>query len=210
MSGQQDEGLSDLFSAPPEEVAAAYDEWAEGYDVDVESWGYRVPQVIAAMVANANPPAGPVLDAGCGTGRSGQALVDAGLTEVVGVDFSAESLRLANERGIYQFTAQVDLTKPLPFPDDSFGAAISCGVFSYFSDVLAVFRELLRVTRSGGSVVISQRTDLWESQGFPSAMETLRASGECRAAWSEPQPYLPGHAEFGSDIQVIYIQLVVA
>ncbi len=42
----------------------------------------------------------------------------------------------------------------LPFPDDHFDAAVSSMVFEYLSDVPAALKELYRVLRSGGRVLI--------------------------------------------------------
>jgi ubiquinone/menaquinone biosynthesis C-methylase UbiE len=42
----------------------------------------------------------------------------------------------------------------LPYPDESFDAAVSTQVYEYLSDIPAALRELHRVLRSGGRAVI--------------------------------------------------------
>lgn len=198
-------GLSDQFASSSEDLRALYDDWAPAYDADVESWGYQVPGTVAAMLCASGVTDGAeVLDAGCGTGGSGVALHSAGLRPVFGIDFSTESLVRARARGVYSGVAAVDLTKPLPFADGRFAAVGSSGVFTYISDVEATLRELVRVTKPGGAIVFSQRTDLWESRNCDTALANLVHDGLCRRESTDPKPYLPGHPEYGHTIGVIY------
>ncbi len=202
------EGLSAQFGASAEQLQSLYDSWAPDYDADVESWGYQVPvEVASALMAEGVGQEHEVLDAGCGTGGSGVALKQAGFASVVGIDFSTESLARAKAREVYEVVAAVDLTKPLPFRDHRFAAVGSAGVFTYIDDVEATLRELLRVTESGGVIVFSQRTDLWEARGCDAVLAGLEAAELCTAESTEPKPYLPGHPEYGDIIGVIYTTL---
>ena len=57
-----------------------------------------------------------VLDLGCGTGMSGQALAATGLgATVVGVDISPASLEIARSKGMYEETLTCNLDEVLPF-----------------------------------------------------------------------------------------------
>ena len=51
--------------------------------------------------------------------------------------------------------AQVDLGRPLPFPDNKFDRIVSNLVLGYISDPLAALKELYRVLAPGGRMVIS-------------------------------------------------------
>lgn len=207
------EGLSAQFAATSDELRALYDEWAHEYDADVESWGYQVPITVASMLQESGiSESAEVLDAGCGTGGSGVALKQAGFTSVFGIDFSTESLARAKERATvdgpaYDGLAAVDLTEPLPFADQRFGAVASSGVFTYIEDIEATLLELVRVTTTGGVVVFSQRTDLWETRNCDLALAKLSAATGCIVTSTDPQPYLPGHPEYGDTIGVIYTTL---
>ncbi|NND73575.1 MAG: class I SAM-dependent methyltransferase [Ilumatobacter sp.] len=202
--------LSAQFAASTEDVADMYDGWADSYDDDLDGWDYTVPDRLAARLAAAGLLDGEVLDAGCGTGRSGVALREAGATNVLGADLSPASLLVAERRGVYRSTMAVDLKQPLPFVDDRFIAAMSAGVFSYVGDPEPVLRELLRVVRAGGVVTFSQRTDLWPMYDCDAVIARLVDEGVCTADVSGPLPYLPLHPEFGDEIGVIETTLTVA
>lgn len=205
--GDDGRGLQSAWETRPEEVAELYDRWADVYDDDVERWGYEVPERIAELLAARVSRDREVLDAGCGTGRAGVALRNAGFHEIVGVDFSAASLRAASEHGAYRFLSEADMNQRLPFTDNRFGGAVSAGVFSYLTDTEATVRELLRVIEPGGSLVFTQRTDLWEERDLAGLIEGMVAEGTCTAEIGDPQPYLPGHPEFGDHIEVRYVTL---
>jgi predicted TPR repeat methyltransferase len=205
--GVGDEGLVSGFEASPAEVAALYDTWAEAnYDDDLTSWGYDAPERIAAKIAQhlaSTPTHGSgVLDAGCGTGRVGAALHALGIADLVGGDFSAASVEVARSRAVYDDVTHLDLNEPLPFDDDRFAGVTSVGVFSYLADSESTIRELLRVVAPTGVLIFTQRTDLWVERDFDRLIESLVGSGSCTATVSEPIVYLPGHAEFGTDIGV--------
>ncbi len=204
-------GLASHWDEQPEEIVELYDTWASGdYDDDVAAWGYDAPERVAAMVANhLGEHGGTVLDAGCGTGRVGAALHTLGISDVVGGDFTPKSVEAARARGVYTAVDHLDLNAPLEFPDDRFAAAVSVGVFTYLTDTAATLRQLQRVVRPGGVVIFTQRTDLWDDRNLDELLRTLVASGSCTATTSAPEPYLPGHPEFGDDIRIIYTTLTV-
>jgi SAM-dependent methyltransferase len=74
-----------------------------------------------------------VLDVGCGSGRVGERVLDAGAAHYVGIDFSAPMLDLARDR-LDRFGSKVELvegdflTEPL---SGLFEAVLALGVFDY-------------------------------------------------------------------------------
>jgi demethylmenaquinone methyltransferase/2-methoxy-6-polyprenyl-1,4-benzoquinol methylase len=133
-----------------------FDAVAERYDVtnDVLSMGqdrrWR-KQVIAAVAPR---PGELVLDLAAGTGTSSRPFADAGAT-VVPCDFSLGMLRVGKEHEpALPFTAG-DGTR-LPFADDVFDAVtISFGLRNIV-DPGAGLREMRRVTRPGGRLVVCE------------------------------------------------------
>ncbi len=53
-----------------QEQQAAYDDWANQYEIDLCAMGYRIPAVMAAVATRFIPAnTVPILDAGCGGAR---------------------------------------------------------------------------------------------------------------------------------------------
>ena len=103
------------------EIAQTYDDWAEGYDAEMAALGYRHPAICLALLARHLPAsAGPVLDAGAGTGLLGQWLRLLGYGPLEAVDLSSGMLRVAERKGVYDRLEQGDLTARLPFDNRAF------------------------------------------------------------------------------------------
>lgn len=96
-----------------------------------------------------------ILDAGCGTGNYTWELTRRG-HEVVGIDNSPAMLARAEaktgECGQPSYRLH-DLTRPLPFPDQAFDAAVCIHVFYTLPDPHALAQELRRVVRGDGALV---------------------------------------------------------
>lgn len=187
--------------------ARGYDELADDYDRQLADWGYEAPERAADMLAaHLDRFAGArILDCGCGTGLTGEALRAKGAKGVVvGVDVSRHSLELADARKVYDETRDVDLNGELPFADNSFDGVLCVGVMTYV-EAEPLFREWTRVVRPGGVVVFTSRDDLFVSRNYAALLERLERQGNWRRIRvSEPMPYLPGNEEFADKVQVIY------
>jgi demethylmenaquinone methyltransferase / 2-methoxy-6-polyprenyl-1,4-benzoquinol methylase len=140
----------------PAEVAAMFDDVAKRYDItnDVLSlwqdrrWRKAVVEAVGVR------PGERVLDLAAGTGTSSQPFADRG-ADVVPCDFSLGMLRVGKRaKPQLSFTAG-DGTR-LPFADDTFDAVtISFGLRNIV-DPRAGLRELLRVTKTGGRLVVCE------------------------------------------------------
>lgn len=140
----------------PSAVAAMFDRVAHRYDVtnDVLALGQtrRWRRLVADAVG-----AGPgqrVLDLAAGTGTSSQAFAQRG-AEVVPCDFSLGMLQVGRQRLPHlPFVAGDGMA--LPFADQTFDAVtISFGLRN-IHDPARGLRELRRVTRPGGRVVVCE------------------------------------------------------
>jgi len=140
----------------PAEVQAMFDDVAKRYDLtnDVLSLGQDRRWRTSVVRAVAPRPGERILDLAAGTGTSSQPFADAG-AKVVPCDFSLGMLRVGKEhRPHLAFTAG-DGTR-LPFADDTFDAVtISFGLRNVV-DPGAGLREMLRVTRPGGRLVVCE------------------------------------------------------
>jgi SAM-dependent methyltransferase len=93
-----------------------------------------------------------VLDVGCGPGAlTGELVRRLGADAVAAVDPSASFVEAARERnpGVDVRTASAE---SLPYPDDSFDAALAQLVVHFMSDPVAGLAEMARVTRTDGVV----------------------------------------------------------
>lgn len=146
----------------PHEVAAMFDGIARRYDLtnDVISLGQDRRWRAATIRAVDARPNDRVLDLAAGTGTSSEPFAAAGV-DVVPCDFSVGMLREGKRRRPdLPFTAG-DATR-LPFADASFDAVtISFGLRNVV-DTEAALREMLRVTRPGGRLVVTEfSTPTW-------------------------------------------------
>jgi ubiquinone/menaquinone biosynthesis C-methylase UbiE len=101
-----------------------------------------------------------ILDVGCGTGSLSRTLLASGKAiSVVGVDPTEDYVSFAR-RGVpsSRATFQVSAAESLPFPDNSFDAAMALLVLQEFDDPGRAVREMARTTRRAGTVAAS----LWD------------------------------------------------
>jgi ubiquinone/menaquinone biosynthesis C-methylase UbiE len=100
-----------------------------------------------------------VIELGCGTGDYALWYASHGAGNVVGVDLSDGSLRRAREQAERHHIDNVRFVKQdvlaLDFPDEQFDYSYSVGVLHHTGDPFTGFRELVRVTKPGGVVVVS-------------------------------------------------------
>lgn len=95
-----------------------------------------------------------VLMLGCGTGEESTMLTDFGATTLVGVDLSAESIRLAKESYPPHEFLTADMHN-LPFEDSSFDFAYSSLTIHYSKTPVEVYKEIHRVLKPGGVLQFS-------------------------------------------------------
>ena len=135
-------------------VKSAYRRWAPFYD---RTFGVVAAEGRKHAVELLNRGTGRVLEVGVGTGLSLPAYKRH--LEIVGIDLSPEMLEKARERvakdnlrhvtGLHEMDAG-----NLEFPDESFDTVVAMYVMTVVPDPEKVMRELSRVCRPGGEVMI--------------------------------------------------------
>ena len=195
---KHDGHLGSVYAATdPAEVAAAYDKWAQTYDAEMAQAGYRHPPVCLAMLARYLPRgAGPLLDAGVGTGMIGDWLGIVGYPDIEGLDISEGMLAVAARKGNYRALHRAVLGQVLPFTDGYFAGVVSTGVFTTGHVGAEALPELLRICRAGGVMVITVKDTVWQG-GFAAALATLQDAGRVEML-EETAPYVSMPGEVGT------------
>ncbi|GIJ47935.1 hypothetical protein Val02_48210 [Virgisporangium aliadipatigenens] len=120
-------------------------------------FGDDLPAYAAAVADAQLPVGGTVVDVGCGTGRALPALRDAvgAAGTVLGVDLTPQMLDAARARADACRAALVLAdARYLPFGAAAVDAVFAAGLLTHLPDAGAGLRELARVTRAGGRLVL--------------------------------------------------------
>ncbi|XP_033620785.1 methyltransferase-like protein 27 isoform X1 [Fukomys damarensis] len=140
-----------------------YDHWAPNYDQDVAALQYRAPSLAVDCLTQALPPlphTALILDVACGTGLVAAELQARGFLQLHGVDGSPKMLEQARIRGLYRQLSLCTLgQEPLPSPEEAFDAVLMVGALSDGQVPCTAIPELLRVTKPGGLVCLTTRTN---------------------------------------------------
>lgn len=140
----------------------------------VYGWSQGMRSVTAALWATAAPPAGPVLELGCGGATFLAELIDSG-NEVVGLDLHGLALAqarrvLGNSPGL----VQADLQQ-LPCAESSFAAVVALDVFDQKGvDLATALAQSWRVLRAGGILVLRVSAHAWLRSAHDDAFNTGR------------------------------------
>ena len=107
-----------------------YKMWAPYYDKELTDNQYVTPfrcaQILNDLIHDKEVK---ILDVGCGTGLSGNALRKFGFYQIDGLDFSKEMLKIASEKKIYNSLLNLDL-KNLSKLNKRYEVIIASGVIS--------------------------------------------------------------------------------
>jgi ubiquinone/menaquinone biosynthesis C-methylase UbiE len=146
-----------------------FDDWPEKYD----RW-FTTP--IGAFVKKYEEelildllrplPGEIILDAGCGTGVFTLDILTSG-AHVIGIDISLPMLARASLKAKgYPFQIVLADMSNLPFQKDSFDKVVSVTALEFIGDAKGVVKELFRVVRKGGCIVVATLNSLspWASR----------------------------------------------
>ena len=148
----------------------AYAEFLAGWDA-----GFYAKYAEALQPAQ---PGGRVLDVGCGVGQVVARLREAGF-EAHGVDVSEPNIARASR---FSDRCQLYDGRRLPFPDRHFASVGALNVLEHVDEPEAFIRELVRVTGTGGRLVLSS-PNFFRVFGFRDYHPRMRGLGNKWANW---------------------------
>lgn len=153
-------------------------------------WWYRGRRkVLDRVIDDLRIPArAQILDAGCGSGRNMIEFARHGV--VTGVELSETSVYLARERDAGEVVEGSVLE--MPFAEGTFDLAASLDVIEHLEDDLAALRELRRVVKPGGTLLVTVPAYQWLWSGHDEVnhhhrrytRRTLQRVGE-EAGWQQ-------------------------
>jgi len=119
-------------------------------------------QVLTRYLGQSETHERQILDVGCGTGTMLAYLSSFG--HVQGVDIDEEAVGYCHERGL--LSVSLGEAANLPFPDGTFDLVTALDVVEHLDDDAAAFREMRRVLRPGGHLLVTVPANpfLWGDQ----------------------------------------------
>ena len=180
-----------------------YDDWSGSYDSEVTGQGYATPGRCAAALASFTDDfTAPILDFGCGTGLSGDALTAAGFKTIDGLDLSQEMIDQAAQKGIYRSLNRIDADGTLAFAPGTYSAIAAIGVIGAGAAPVSMFHVLMNALASGGKLVFSYNDHALEDPAYEAALCEWVDCGAATLLFREHGPHLPG-IDLKSNVYVV-------
>lgn len=153
-----------------------WDSAAPVYDLFADFYNKRVHESLCAKIEQRIRPTDEVLECACGTGMLSVRIAPRCKT-LVATDLSRNMLERAKKKcGAYANASfrEADILH-LDYPDQSFDKVVAANVIHLLEDPYAALRELDRVCRSGGYLLIP--TYVGEGRGGGRLVRLLKKAG---------------------------------
>ena len=137
--------------------------WNQKYESKFHPYLHGRQKKVLEMIGSLNLPLGSkCLELGTGGGHNALKYTEMGLI-VHGIDSSKELLKNANKIALSNKNLEfsnVDLNLNLPFDDSSFDLVIVVGTLQYLMEPSSCLKEVSRVLKKGGYLIVAQRNAL--------------------------------------------------
>lgn len=204
-----DQTKSDTLWTPRnvEDTKAIYADWADTYEDDVLAMAYATPDRIAKALVDMDVDlTRPVLDFGCGTGLSGQALQRHGFTTIDGTDISPEMIaharkKTANTAPLYRSLWLGDPNK-FTVKTGDYSVIVATGVISLGAAGPDMLPILLSALAPNGLLAFSYNDPTLADQSYLDALDAVLSSGLATQVFRAHGPHLNAKVT-GSDVIVL-------
>ena len=160
-------------SDSPDALIDLYEAWADTYDTNFkDAQGYMLHVIVAQAFVRAGGN-GPILDVGAGTGLVAEELAKQDLTDVDALDLSADMLKVAEQKQLYQGLFVGDVTQPLTNLTRRYMGVVSAGTFTHGHVGPNGLDALLDATDPGAVFALSINHQHFEALGFKAKFAEL-------------------------------------
>jgi len=159
-------------------VKTIFDHYAQGYDEHLSSnLNYQLPMYLTDYFKQSFHPQQfhRSLDLGCGTGLCAQALKSFSLS-LVGVDLSAEMLKQAQKRYIYDELHHLSMLEFLKQEDRRFDIILLADVLPYVKDLKTLLQKISEHLSHKGHLIFSSELTQTNQQEFQTTLRYAFAS----------------------------------
>lgn len=185
-----------------EETIQVYTDWADTYDSDLEIRGYQTPsRIVEALLPYKNTLNGPILDFGCGTGLAGIILANAGFNQLHGTDITAEMLKIAETKNVYDKIWQSSVGNISVSPGD-YSLIVAAGVISLGAAPPEILSDVLDAMAVGALLAFSFNDPTIENGTYDKVLDAEVSSGRVEVLFREHGPHL-AEPVMGSDVIIL-------
>ncbi len=133
-----------------------YREWADTYDNELAQNEYITPiRTAKALATFASNKSTPILDFGCGTGLSAEALLSYGFSSIDGFDISSEMIEIARGKSIYRNLQCFNPDKGIPVKQNEYSIITAIGVISVGAAPISIFDQVFDLLPPNGLFAFS-------------------------------------------------------
>ena len=164
-----------------------YDTFSEGYENERHHGYHRWLDTRTVALLRPHATGRRVLEVGCGTGLLLQDVAPVA-EQAVGLDLSHGMLTVARRRALDVVEGSATA---LPFGEDAFDVVYSFKVLAHVPDLPLALRELARVTRPGGVLIL----EFYNKHSLRHAIRLIRPAGKVGHATTEDDVYTRFHTQ---------------
>ena len=183
-----------------EDINTLYDQWAGSYDQELMEMGYQSPIRCASALAKFVPLDIPVLDFGCGTGLSGEALQKVGFKHIFGTEINSNMREIAKRKNIYKEFFMTDTVNPFPAATKFYGIC-AVGVISAGAGPPSLLRQSLACLKKEGIICFSYNDHTLSNPSYMDVLKEVEELGEFEEVFSK---------SLARDYVLVIIMMIIA